>query len=214
LQGAAASVFFCEKRLAHRPRYRHGGIIPQEGSLELRMIDGGALVNDFGFIGMRAKSVRKTWRKIHHPLIRRAQERAEPTAKRRRTTPHIDRHIEDFAAHGADQLPLGMLKLVVQPAEHILTRERVVILHECLPETGGGKFIRMIRLEKESPLIAEHTRFHEHDPYTLKPRKGRSADDLNFRRRFRSVRPNSDLIEWNGELLRQIVFPVQDGTRA
>ncbi|MNT18338.1 hypothetical protein D3C72_1535310 [compost metagenome] len=58
------------------------------------------------------------------------QDRADPFPERGRRLSQVDGHIKHFAFHHADQLALRALDLIVQPAQHVAGRPRMVVLHE------------------------------------------------------------------------------------
>jgi hypothetical protein len=54
----------------------------------------------------------------------------DPFAEGRRAAANVDRNVENLARQRAHQLPLGLAHLVVQAAQHLGYRERLVVLYE------------------------------------------------------------------------------------
>src|ERR1700731_799770 len=94
-------------------------------------------------------------------MVLRRQLHSPPFPETRRAAAQIDDHVEDATGGDAYQLALGALGLKVQPAQGPLRRPAVIVLHEDLVYAGGGEFLLLPRLEKESAGIAEYLRLDQ-----------------------------------------------------
>jgi hypothetical protein len=65
----------------------------------------------------------------------------------RRAAADVDGNVEDGAAHDAHELALGVrIDLKVQAADDAPgARQRLVVLHELLPDAGRGKYVAVVR---------------------------------------------------------------------
>ena len=88
----------------------------------------------------------KSGEQITASLVTKYGKLTIPAAEVRRTGPQIDRHVEDLPLQDRHQLPLRMPDLVMQPAQHVFRRARVVVLHELDVDPG--------RLVERAPVIA------------------------------------------------------------
>ena len=87
---------------------------------------------------------------------------AVPFSKGGRAFPQIHEHIEDRSRSNPHEFPLRCIAaLVVQPAQHILRRSAVIILHEIRinPQLGEGFLVP--RLQKKTARVTKHTRTQE-----------------------------------------------------
>jgi len=78
-----------------------------------------------------------------------------PLAKGRRAGADIHRHVKHLAGHGAHQLALRLVHLVMQPAQRAAYRAGMVTLHkrrhaECF------QFTVPVRLHKEAAGVFKH----------------------------------------------------------
>src|SRR5882672_12088332 len=104
----------------------------------------------------------KPWRHPNLPLVLRGQFNADPLAEVRRRLPKIDRHVEHRTRDHPHQLALRLDELVVDPAQHVPYRPRVVVLHELHIEPGGlTKRARVPALHEKTTVVAEYLRFKD-----------------------------------------------------
>src|SRR5262245_46828932 len=97
-------------------------------------------------------------------MIVPAQLGASPAAERRRGFSQIDSGAEYPSGCDADELPLGLLDLVVQAPQHPAPGARVIVLHEGHVESDSiAKSSRVPALQQESPLVSEHLRLEDQD---------------------------------------------------
>jgi hypothetical protein len=69
----------------------------------------------------------------------------------------VDRDIEYFACNDPHQLSLRLPDLIVQPAQHVLCRARMVVLDEARLQAGRFFEHALVEaFEEESAFIAEH----------------------------------------------------------
>jgi hypothetical protein len=77
----------------------------------------------------------------------------------------VDRDIEHGAGGRPDQLALWPFDLVMQSAQHIRCRARVVVLHESdLAPDGLVEIALVVALKEISAFVAQHARL-EHDNF-------------------------------------------------
>ena len=84
--------------------------------------------------------------------------------ERRGATAEIHGHVEDLAAHDPHELPLRIGELVVEPAQHVLRGEAVVVLHEVERPVHGGLEPRAVEaLEEEAARVGKDARLDDQD---------------------------------------------------
>src|SRR4051812_20707602 len=87
-----------------------------------------------------------------------------PLAEGWRFASQVNRDVEDFSGKRRDQLSLRLAYLVVQAAQHVAHRERLVVLHELRVESGGLlEDPSVIALEEKPALVLEHARLEDQD---------------------------------------------------
>src|SRR5690606_19597455 len=102
-------------------------------------------------------AVREAGRNPQLAMIVLAQLDTGPAPETRRAAAQVNRHVEHPPAYDAHQLALGLLQLVVQPAQHTARRARVVVLHEIDIEPGQlTEGARVPALEEKAARVAEH----------------------------------------------------------
>src|SRR5579864_3003225 len=84
-----------------------------------------------------------------------------PLAKARRTSAHVDRHVENLATYDPHQFSLRMANLVMQPAENISCRERLIVLHKSFPDSKIRHDLFVVALKKKTASISENLRFEK-----------------------------------------------------
>src|ERR1039457_3415038 len=98
--------------------------------------------------------------------------------------PYIHRNIEHRALHHAHQFALRMLDLIVESAQHILSRARVVVLHEIhITASQLGELAPIETFKKETAIITKYfgfddqqvgdggmNQFHSGTPFSLSTR--------------------------------------------
>ncbi len=62
-----------------------------------------------------------------------------PFAEVRRVGAEIDRDVPDMPGEDANEFPLGLAKLIVEPTENSPSRKGLVILNKLSRETCGGE---------------------------------------------------------------------------
>src|SRR4051812_4140249 len=90
--------------------------------------------------------------------------KAGPAAERRRRTAQVDRDVEDLALQDLDELPLRLLHLVVQAADHVPARQRAVVLHELGVDAGClSERSLVVALEERAAVVFEYARLEQQD---------------------------------------------------
>ena len=89
---------------------------------------------------------------------------ADILPERRRAFPDVDGNVKNHALHHTYQLALRVLDLIMQAAQHVFGRARVVVLNEIdVAPDNLGKLAAVEALEKEPAFVTEHLGFdHEH----------------------------------------------------
>ena len=87
----------------------------------------------------------------------------------------IDNHIEDLAGHDADEFPLRLADLIVEPSQDMTNRAGVVVLNErTVGARSPSKEILAVAFKKEATLVAvDHRLEDEHATET-------GLDDLHM----------------------------------
>ena len=87
-----------------------------------------------------------------------------PLPESRRSPPKVDGHIEDLAVWRANQFRLHLwLYLVMQSAQHVAGRERMIVLHEVLGNAQTRKYLLVVTFQKEPAFVLKDSRLqHEH----------------------------------------------------
>jgi hypothetical protein len=122
------------------------------------------LYRKVGAVREHEEAVGKSGRNPQLPMIVPAQFGAGPAAERRRGLSQIDRGIKCTSGHHADELPLGLLDLVVQAAQNPALRARVIVLDEPDVEADSiAKPSGVPALQQEATLVSEYLRLEDQD---------------------------------------------------
>lgn len=115
-----------------------GGVVPDDGTFALGIVEMGGFIEDLGGFGEDKKTVSKTFgdpERLEISGIREWLEvKASPLAEVGRATAKIDGDIPYMAGEYADELPLGFAELIMESAKDALGGEGLVVLNEL-----GGK---------------------------------------------------------------------------
>ena len=109
--------------------------------------------------------MRETFRDHESPGVLSAEYRAVPPQIRRRSGPHVDRHVENFAAQAGDDLGLGVRFGLEMHAPHHapLARDGSVGLRDLPPADEDAKFVEAIKPLKETAMILRRASGQECD---------------------------------------------------
>src|SRR5690606_17071292 len=89
---------------------------------------------------------------------------AHPLSKSGRAFAQVHGYIKDFAAYHAHQFSLRMLNLIMQPAQHVLSRHGMVVLHELYGAADGLFELRMVvAFEEAAAAVSEYLGFQQED---------------------------------------------------
>src|SRR5713101_1647314 len=136
-------------------------VVPEDAALVLRRVEICRLVEHFCGFAQHAEPVRETYRYPEQFVRFGAQANAFPPTKGRGTAADVHRDIKDFAGDNADELPLRLADLVVQPAQHALLRARVIVLDKGRADSLALELPLVPALEEESARVAEHSGLKE-----------------------------------------------------
>src|SRR5215831_243956 len=139
----------------NRPLDPNVRIIEPNRHVRLRVINRRRFVLHFRPVGKHAKPSRKTRRRPHHFFIRRRKLPAPPLPERRRALAEIHRHQKRFPHGHAHQLAHRRVVLKVQPAQNILLRSRMVVLHKLRRQAQRLELVLAVRLHEKSAIISE-----------------------------------------------------------
>ena len=104
--------------------------------------------------------MREAFRHPEHAFVIGGQFQRNVLSEGRRVFAYVHSHIQHRTLHHAHKLGLRVLNLVVQAAQHVFDRTRVIVLHEIHIAPGDlSKLAAIEAFEKKSALIAEHARF-------------------------------------------------------
>ena len=163
VQRQRGGILGSELRLTvDRPLDSQRGVVPEQASLVFRGVVGGGLVEEFRSFTKHDEAVGKTLRHPELLLVFCAQMHADPLPEGFRAFSEVDRNIEDFALHDADEFALGVLDLVMQAAQHVLCRLRMVVLDELAIQAGGlleGAGVEAF--EEEAAVVPKDFRFED-----------------------------------------------------
>ncbi len=90
------------------------------------------------------------------------QQRREALAECGGRGPQVHGHIVHLSPNHPHQFSLGMLKLIMQAAQDILTGFAVVVLHKDMMAALSFKFILAESFHKKTAFIAMHSGNHQH----------------------------------------------------
>lgn len=82
-------------------------------------------------LGQHQKAMRKTfWNPELSTVLSRKRD-TSPLTERRGAAPEVDCHIENFTDNNSNELSLRISDLVMQAAQDVARRSRMVVLNEC-----------------------------------------------------------------------------------
>jgi hypothetical protein len=145
------------------PRYGERWIVPQQRALVLGIPEVGGLVEELRFVRHDDEPVREAGRNPQHALVRGGQRDAGRAAEIRGAAPQVDGHVEHFALRRAHELALGVLDLVMQPAQDAVPRARVVVLYERRVDARLRERAGVPALEEKAAVVAPDLRLDQPD---------------------------------------------------
>ena len=116
-----------------------------------------------GFIAKYKEPMPEAGWDPQHVMIDFGKLGADPAAERRCTSTQIDRNIEDSAARTPNQFSLWPIQLIVQAANDVANRPRVIVLSEMDVKAGLFEDALIPRFEKESARVAPYSRRDQQD---------------------------------------------------
>jgi hypothetical protein len=159
------------------PRNVEGGVIPEDGAFALRIVEVSGLVENLGGLGENQKTMGKPFRNPKRLEVSGFCEGFEvkpgPFAEVRRVGAEVDRDVPDVPRDNANEFPLGLTKLIVEPAENSPSRKRLVILNELSRETRGSEGFLIENFREPAATIAKALGLNKFDIVQ------RSIDDMH-----------------------------------
>ena len=117
----------------------------------------GGLVQKLRRVRKHCKAMCEAFRYPQHALVFGGQFHCNMLPKGRRAAANVHHDIEYRALHHAYQFALRVLDLVVQAAQHVFGRARMVVLHEIyIAASQFGEFAPVEAFKKETAVIAEY----------------------------------------------------------
>src|SRR5207247_8813838 len=129
-QRRAPLVPFVQHRTRHWPPDRYLRIVPEQYAFVLQRVVVGGLVLHVRNLGNHDKAVREPRWNPGYLFEATLQVRAHPSAESFGAFSQINRYIPDLAERHMNQLSLRPTDLVVETAQDVLRRARMVVLYE------------------------------------------------------------------------------------
>ena len=105
----------------------------------------------------------KSFRNVKLALVLGREGHPHPASKGGGAGTDIYSHIKNFPTDHIEHLSLGLLQLVVQPAQDAPGRMGVIILHKFSGKPVLAILPGVIGFQKKSPRVLKHFRFDDHD---------------------------------------------------
>ena len=122
----------------------------------------GGLVQKLRRVREDNKSVRKTFRYPQHALVLGRQLQCDVLPEGRRAFSEGDRHLAHRSLHHTHQFALRMPDLIMQAAQHVFSRFRVVVLDKIHIAPGQfGKPAPVEAFKKEAAIVAKYFWFDD-----------------------------------------------------
>ena len=161
-----------------------------------------AAVHEIREVAQHQKAVGEPRGNPQHVMVFIGQRDARPSTECRRAAPDIDGDVEHRAGDHADQFSLGVLNLVMQPAQSVFGGAAVVVLHKLRVASGGGKLALLPGLEEKSACIAEDSWTNEYDirdcgglKLHVRPDRARSGAGMLRSRSWQAAAPGARAAE-------------------
>jgi hypothetical protein len=115
-----------------------GGVVPEDGAFAGGVVEVGGLIKNFGGVGEYEEAVGEAFRDPEElEVVVRGlgfEVEAGPPAEVRGVAAEVDSDVPYVAREDADELALGLAKLVVKAAKNTFDGERLVVLDELSGE--------------------------------------------------------------------------------
>jgi len=165
LKAWSGFVFGGENRLDadfQRPVDGKVGIIPAQHAFGLWIVRRGDFVVEIRRITHHQETMRTARRNVKAFVGISGQHISVPDSEGGRTSTQIDENIEHGAGGHPNQLSLCRISiLIVQPAQNVLGRSAVVVLHEIKIEPDLAESLAVPRFEEESARVTEDLRLQK-----------------------------------------------------
>src|SRR6266700_2230170 len=96
-----------------------------------------------------------------HMLVLARERLPQPAPERRRAAAQVNGDIKNFSDGDSHQFPLWVPDLIVQAAQYISARKRVIILYKFIhnPQLGHGLFV--VAFQKKTASVCEYRRLEQ-----------------------------------------------------
>src|SRR5216684_2269712 len=158
-----------------RPGYRESGVVAAEARFRLGRVERRDLVEHLGVVDEALEAVGEALGHIERAPVLGIEAEAFPASVGRRARADVDDHVENGAAHAADDLGLGVRRLLVVEAAQ---RAGAAVIGQAFLDDGGGDAMRLelartpdareeatlvlLRLELDEPRIGKPRRRDDH----------------------------------------------------
>src|SRR5438034_7664061 len=155
---------------ADRPLDGERRIVPNQAAFVFRHVMGGGFVDEVGTFGEHDKAMGEAGRDPDLAVVFSAHLGAYPARESRRRFSKVNGDIEDAPIDDANKFPLALAQLIVEAAENVAPRARMVVLHKNRIETdGAAKLFRVPAFHVEAPFVLEHLRLADQDLGNRRP---------------------------------------------
>src|SRR2546423_12605845 len=153
-----------------RPLDGERRIVPNQTAFVFRRVMGGGFVDKIGTFGEHDKAMREAGRNPDLAVVFSAHLGAYPARESRRRFAKVNGDIEHAPIDDANKLPLALSQLIVEAAQNVAPRARMVVLHKNRIETGGAaKLFRVPTFHIEAAFVLEHLRLADQDLGNRRP---------------------------------------------
>ena len=145
------------RRSIERPVDGQVGVVPANAAFGRWVVVLSGFVQNLGELTQHQETVGEALGNPQLAIVLRRKTHGYPLAEMWRAAPHINSHIKDFPGTDPNQFVLGILKLVMQPAQHAFLRARMVVLNELSAQASG--FLENLRIEtfvEKTTIVTEN----------------------------------------------------------
>ena len=128
----------------------------------LRVVIVGGFVQHVRMFREHEKSMGESCRYPDGELVGGGKSYPDPALKAGRASAHVDYDVINFAGQNPHEFALRLRILIMQAAQHIFFRARLIVLHERNVCAGSLFEVALIVAFKEiAAIVAEHAGFEE-----------------------------------------------------
>src|SRR5215510_13829665 len=142
-----------QDRTVDPPDNRDLGVVPGNPSLELRIVEVAALVQELGRLRQNQKAMSEAGRDVDLPAVLSREHRPLVTTKSSRAPAYVQNYVEHFALNDAATRSLRMSNLIVQSPEHTFLGTRVIILNKPIGDPQLKERPLVVALKEEASRV-------------------------------------------------------------